>query len=81
MIPVLSRLFVLWGGMSRHPSVWKAEPLFESQDLLEFAVGNGSERHSDLSGDYAGLAIRLKDFDQPLGMSDGVGPADYAMVR
>ena len=41
MIPVLSRLFVLWGGMSRHPSVWKAEPLFESRISWSLRSGMG----------------------------------------
>jgi hypothetical protein len=64
-----------------HAGVRKSQATLESQDLIEFVVRDGNKGFSDLAGDDADFAIGLEDFDEPFGMSDAVGPADYPVVR
>ena len=47
---------------------------------MDLCCADGLERTSGLLRDHPGAAVVLQDFDQPLGVGDGVGPADHAVV-
>ena len=67
-------------GDTAQTGVWEAHAPLQSQNLLNLMFWNRLQGLADLLGDEEGLAVVFKDLHQPLGVGDGVGPADNAVV-
>src|SRR5580704_6866994 len=65
----------------RHACIGQAHAALERENLLDLGIGEKREGFADLERDQVGLAIVLEDFDQPLCVRDGIGPADNPVVR